>query len=231
MKNHRNKNMILIILLGIVGIVSNCSFAQKEKIEISFLGNCGFYMTDGSITIYVDFPYKSGAYGYMTYSPAKLDSIPANSVFLYTHGHADHYSKKAFKKTGKKLYGPWPVTLLVAKKRKYKLNELNNLLPGFSITEYKTKHGLSYKHLSYLVEWNNKRIFISGDTHEADTLATLKNLDLVFAAPWEMYDAMDKGFKIDSKKIILYHLRSGENIPVDSDKIIILKQNQKFVLE
>ena len=212
-------------------MVANFSFAQNEKIEITFLGNCGFFMTDGSLNIYVDFPYKSGSYRYMTYRPGLVDSVHANSVFLYTHGHADHYSKKAFKKTNQKLYGPWPVKFLLAKKRKYKLDDLNDSLPGFSITEFKTKHALSYKHLSYLVEWNHKRIFILGDTHIADTLASIKNLDLVFAPPWVLYDAMDKNFKIDAKKIILYHLRSGENIPVTSDKIIILQQDQKFVIE
>jgi len=231
MKPFRYRKIIRIILISIVCIAANFSFAQNGKIEITFLENCGFFMTDGNLNIYVDFPYKSGAYGYMTYQPGLLDSIHANSVFLYTHGHADHYSKRAFKKTNLKLYGPWPVTCLVANKRKYKLRELNDSLPGFSITEFKTKHGFSYKHLSYLVEWNKKRIFISGDTHEADTLASVKNLDLVFAAPWVMYDAMNKNFKIDTKKIILYHLRSTENIPVESDKIIILQQNQKFVLE
>jgi L-ascorbate metabolism protein UlaG (beta-lactamase superfamily) len=231
MKFLRNRNIIRIILVSILGMVTHFSFAQNEKIEITFLGNCGFFMTDGNLNIYVDFPYKSGAYGYMTYSHGLLDSIHANSVFLYTHGHADHYSKKAFKKTNQKLYGPWTVKLLVGKKRKYKLDELNDSLPGFLITEYKTKHGLSYKHLSYLVEWNKKRIYISGDTHVADTLASAKNLDLVFAAPWVLYDAMEKDFKINAEKIIPYHLRSGENIPVDSDKIIILQQNQKFVLE
>jgi ribonuclease BN (tRNA processing enzyme) len=231
MTNYRNIKIIRLIPVLIFCIAANFLYAQNKQIEITFLGNCGFFMTDGNFNIYVDFPYKSGAYGYMTYQPGLLDSIHANSVFLFTHGHADHYSKKDFKKTNQKLYGPWPVKFLMSNKRKYKLYELNNSIPGFSITEFKTKHGLSYKHLSYLVEWNKKRIFISGDTHISDTLASVKNLDLVFAAPWLMYDAMDKNFKIDSKKIILYHLRSGENIPVNSNKIMILQQNQKLELE
>ncbi len=195
------------------------------------LGNCGLYMTDGRVNLYVDFPYKSGAHKYMTYKPELLDSLQANSVFLFTHGHSDHYSRKLFKRTKQKLYAPWPVKIMMAKKRIYKLAELNNRFSDFSITEYKTKHGFSLKHCSYLIEWNNKRIFISGDAHLSDTLVSLKNLDLVFAAPWVLYDAMDRNLKIDDKKIIVYHLRHTDTLKSEGAKIFISIQNQEFKLE
>jgi len=231
MTTHRIKNIFRPILISIFILVTNISFGQNEKIEIKFLGNCGLFMTDGNLNIYVDFPYKSGAYGYMTYKPELLDSLHANSIFLFTHGHADHYNRKLFKNTNQKLYGPWPVKFLMSKKRKYKLNELNDSLPDFSITEYKTKHGYSFKHFSYLIEWNKKKIFISGDTHLSDTLVSVKNLDLVFAAPWVLNDAWERKLKIDSKEIVLYHHRSVESINNKSDKIIVPEQNQEFELK
>ncbi len=231
MTTHRIRKIFNTILISIFILVANISFGQNEKIEIKFLGNCGLFMTDGNLNLYVDFPYKSGAYGYMTYKPELLDSLQANSIFLFTHGHADHYNRKLFKKTNQKLYGPWPVKFLMSKKRKYRLDELNDSLPNFSITEYKTKHGFSFKHFSYLVEWNKKRIFISGDTHLSDTLVSIKNLDLVFAAPWVLTDAWERKLNIDSKEIILYHHRSVERVNNKSDKIIVPKQNQEFELE
>jgi len=230
MKTQRNRNIFRPILISIFILVTYVSFGQNKKIEITFLGNCGLFMTDGDINLYVDFPYKSGAYGYMTYKPEILDSLHANSIFLFTHGHADHYSRKLFKKTNQKLYGPWPVKFLMSKKRKYKLDEINSL-SDFSITEYKTKHGYSFKHFSYLIVWNKKRIFISGDTHLSDTLVSIKNLDLVFAAPWVLNDASQRNLKIDSKEIILYHHRSVESIDNKSDKIIVPRQNQEFELK
>jgi hypothetical protein len=225
-----NKVFKPILVLSFL-LIANITLAQNGKIEIKFLGNCGFFMTDGSLSMYVDFPYKSGAYGYMTYKPEILDSLYANSIFLFTHGHADHYSRKLFKRTHQKLYGPWQVKFLLSKKRKYKLDQLNDLVPGFRITQYKTKHGYSLRHYSYLVEWNNKRIFISGDAYLSDTLVSLKNLDLVFAAPWVLTDAYDRDLKIDTKKIILYHHRNVESVTVESDKIIVPEQNQEFELE
>ncbi len=227
----RIRNIVKIILVSIFIMGANFLFGQNEKIEIKLLGNCGLFMSDGNLNMYVDFPYQSGAHGYMTYNPELLDSIPTHSIFLFTHGHSDHYDRKLFKKTNQKLYGPWPVKFLMSKKRKYKLEELNDSLPDFKITEYKTKHGYSFKHLSYLIEWNQKRIFISGDTHLSDTLVSIKNLDLVFAAPWVLIDANDRNLKIDAKKIIVYHLRNSDTPTSGSDKIIIPKQNQKFELE
>ena len=218
-------------LTVLISLVSFFSFPQSGKIEIKFIGNCGFFLTDGKINIYVDFPYKSGAYGYMTYNANLLDSIQDNSIFLFTHGHADHYNKKLFKRTNQKLYGPWPITIFLSGKRKYKLKALNDSLPNLLITEFKTKHRFSLKHYSYLIIWNNKKIFISGDTETADIICKIKNLDLVFAPSWLINDAYNRNLKIDTKKIILCHHRSQEIIDNRNEKIIVPSQNQKFELK
>lgn len=231
MKTYRIFKFIGLVLISFFILFANNSSGQNGSIKIKLLGNCGFFMTDGNMSIYVDFPYKSGAHGYMTYNPELLDSLQVNPFFLFTHGHSDHYNRKLFKNTNHKLYGPWPVRFLISGKRKYKPDELNGLYPDFSITSYKTKHGYSFLHYSYLIEWHKKRILISGDTHLADTLVSVKNLDLVFAAPWLMFDANDRGLKIDAKKIIVYHLRNTDNLTSGSDKVIISKQNQEFELK
>lgn len=231
MKIFTPENWFKLALAALFILATYITNGQNENIKIKFLGNCGIFMTDGSLNIYVDFPYKSGAHGYMTYKPELLDSLKANSIFLFTHGHSDHYSRSLFKKSHQKLYGPWPVKFLMSKKRKYKLDELNDSLPNFSITEYRTKHGYSFKHVSYLIEWNKKRIFISGDTHLADTLVSVRNLDMVFAAPWVLNDAWDRKLKIDSRQFILYHHPNVESITTTGDKIIVPKQNQEFELK
>jgi L-ascorbate metabolism protein UlaG (beta-lactamase superfamily) len=226
------KNSRQILLTAGILLISCFSFAQSGKIDITYIGNCGFFMTDGNINIYVDFPYKSGAHDYMTFDPKLLDSIQDHSIFLYTHGHADHYSKKLFKRTHQKLYAPWPVTLYLSGKRKYKLKAINDSMPNFHITEFKTKHSFSLKHCSYLIVWNSKRIFISGDAETADTLCKLKNLDLLIGPVWVIQDAQKRNLKIDSKKIIISHLRTTDKATTDQkDKIFIPAQNQKFELK
>ena len=47
---------------------------------------------------YIDFPYKSGAYGYMEFAENELVNINENAIFIFTHKHADHYSKKNLKR-------------------------------------------------------------------------------------------------------------------------------------
>lgn len=215
-----------IILTVTISLTCFFSFAQSGKIEIKFIGNCGFFMTDGKINLYIDFPYESGAYSYMTYDEKLMDSIQDKSIFLFTHGHADHYNRKLFKKTNQKLYAPWPVTMFLSAKRKYKLKKINDSLPDFFITEFKTKHGFSLKHCSYLIEWNHKRIFISGDAVLADTICKLKNLDMVIAPSWLIHNAYERNLKIDTKKILLCHHRSQEIINNQSEKVIVPRQNQ-----
>ena len=223
---------VKIFLTVIFSFISLFSFPQPKKIDITFIGNCGFFMTDGKINMYVDFPYKSGAHGYMTYDAKLLDSIQDHSIFLFTHGHADHYNKKLFKRTNQKLYGPWPVTLYLPVKRKYTLKAINDSMPDFFITEFKTKHSFSLKHCSYLIEWNGKRIFISGDAETADTICTMKNLDLVIAPAWLIRDANRRNLKIDTKKIILCHHRSQEIIDNrNKEKIVVPVQNQRIELK
>lgn len=61
-------------------------------------------MTDGKNNLYIDFPYKSGAHNYMQYDKQEIDSIKNNAIFIFTHKHSDHYSKKLLKNlTGKKF--------------------------------------------------------------------------------------------------------------------------------
>jgi L-ascorbate metabolism protein UlaG (beta-lactamase superfamily) len=168
----------------------------------------------------------------MTYDAALLDSLHDHSIFLFTHGHADHYNKKLFNQTHQKLYAPWPVSNNLSGKRKYSLKFLNDSMPDFSITEFKTKHRFSLKHCSYLLVWNGKRIYISGDAVSADTVCTLKDLDLVIAPAWLIRDANNRSLKIDTKKVIICHHRSQENIENRSkDKILIPTQNQTVELK
>jgi len=179
--------------------------SAQTPLEIEFIGNCGLHLSDGKTNIYVDFPYKSGAYGYMEYDSVRLDSIENNSIFLFTHKHADHYSRKLLKQILKerngKCFTQWKSKKLI------KHFESN---PDIGIEVFKTKHSFSLKHNSYLIKWHGKRIYLSGDTENAEKIATIKEIDWAFLPPWILDDAKEKNLQIDSEMIGVYHLAPSE---------------------
>ncbi len=175
----KKTSLILALVLMNVGLL----ISQDNKISIQFIGNCGFYFSDGEFSFLTDFPYRSGAYGYMKYDKTLLDTLEPD-ICLFTHGHADHFRKRLFKKLNTQLFAPGPLKMRISAKRKISLEELNSLHPDFSVTFFKTPHGFSFKHYSYLIEWKGKRIYISGDTHDPEHLLSLGNLDLAIVNPW-----------------------------------------------
>jgi hypothetical protein len=213
-------------------LITTLGFSQSEEIKIEFLGNCGLYLTDGKTNIYTDFPYKSGAHGYMEFDESELDSIKENSIFIFTHKHSDHYSdkniKKVIKEKGGKKYGSWNID---------ELKNLEKSVPNFSIQVFKTKHKWSAKHYSYLITWHNKRIFLSGDTESAETIGTIKNIDWTFVPYWILLDAKENDIKIDSKMFGVYHLATVQ-IPsakenydeIDNIKPMV-EQGEKITIE
>ena len=49
------------------------SFLCSQQLDIQYIGNASFVLSDGNKNLFIDFPYKPGAWGFaMDYS---LDSI------------------------------------------------------------------------------------------------------------------------------------------------------------
>ncbi len=205
--------------------VSNYGFCQNNEIKIRFIGNCGLHMTAGQTSIYFDFPYKSGAYGYMTYHQKELDSVVENSTFIFTHKHKDHYSAKNMNeiirnKNGRK-FTQW---------QNRKLKDFAKSIPEFDIEILKTKHRFSIRHRSYVVTWHGKKIYLSGDTENAETVSVVKGIDWAFIPYWILLDAAEKELIIDSKKIGVYHLYPNQKIQNSSPERITLLDKQGMIL-
>ncbi len=189
-----------ILFFFAILLFSNSGFGQSNDIKVKFIGNCGLYLTDGKMNIYVDFPYKSGAFNYMEYDSAELDSIKENSIFIFTHKHPDHYSGKQMRKTlrkkrGKK-YGKWNIS---------KLAELSDTTADFSIQAIETEHSFSFTHYSYLMTWHGKRIYFYGDTETTKTVLSMHDLDWAFVPYWTVLDLIEEDVLIDSKMVGVYH--------------------------
>jgi hypothetical protein len=212
------KNTIVSILFI---LLTNFSFGQTNEIKITFIGNAGFHMTDGNTDIYFDFPYKSGAYGYMTYDETELNKIKDNSIFIFTHKHADHYSKNIVKKLKGKIYS--------GSNRK-KISRLEKDISDFKIKSFRTKHRFSFNHYSYIIDWHGKKFFISGDTEHPETIGLIKGIDYAFIPTWILFYAKEKNITIDAKTKVLYHLYPNQKVEEKptTDFIIFDKQGMNI---
>lgn len=221
MKNFSKKLSLIIAFI----FFSNFVFGQSNEIKIKFIGNAGLYMTDGSLNVYVDFPYKSGAHRYMEYDKSELDSIKDNSIFIFTHRHADHYSKKLLKKINGKIYGPWQ-----RRKKENDVEIINDSINDFSVKAFKTSHKFTFKHNSYLITWHNKKIFISGDTGDLEAISKTDNIEWAFVPYWILLNAKEESVNIDAKKFGVYHLYPNQIINGEAPETIHLLKKQGEVL-
>jgi len=215
------KNLFLLLTFLFLSI---STFTQTSEIKIKFIGNCGLYITDGITNIYSDFPYTSGAYKYMKYDKAEIDSIQDNAIFIFTHRHADHYSGKILKKLKGQKFDPFNVD---------DLEKLNTTIPDFKIQAFETSHkvfGISFKHYSYLITWYGKKIYLSGDTGELEHLKELKDLDWAFMNPWQYMDALREKIKVDAKKIGIYHLYPDQKVDGEIPDYLLILKNQGEII-
>ncbi len=213
-----------LLLITALVFHSNMGFCQSKEIKIKFIGNCGLYMTDGKSNIYIDFPYISGAFNYMEYDRAELDSIKENATFIFTHEHPDHYAKELLNKIKGNKYGPWNIA---------EISKIKDAIQYFDIIAFKTNHivfGISFDHYSYCINWHNKRIYISGDTENADILAKVKNIDWLFAPAWILDDADEKNIKIDAQKIAIYHIGKMDKIANTDSKFKLLDKSGEIIM-
>lgn len=220
----KNIKLLIILIFGF-HFFSPKGLCQTNKIEIRFIGNCGLHITDGVTHIYTDFPYKSGAHHYSTYSTTELDSIKQNAYFIFTHKHSDHYYKGKMKKLLKmkngKEYGKWNIR---------ELENLSKIIPGFEIKAYKTKHRFSFAYYSYLITWHGKKIYLSGDTEHPETILTMKNLDWAFIPSWLVMGIKASNQKFDTKMIGIYHIGPKDKVNITGESVLMLNEQGKKII-
>jgi len=219
-----NGKMKFILMNFTFIFILNLGFGQSNEIKIRYIGNCGLHISDGINHIYTDFPYKSGAHNYIEYDNSEIDNLKENSFYIFTHKHSDHYSKKLLKRALKtkngKAFGSWNIA---------ELENLDEIIPDFEIKSFKTKHNFSLNHYSYLITWHNKKIFLSGDTENAETIGKMTNLDWAFVPAWLVVDSNEKDIKINTKMIGIYHIGPKDNINITGEKVLMLKKQGEVI--
>jgi L-ascorbate metabolism protein UlaG (beta-lactamase superfamily) len=203
--------------------------APAGQLKMTFIGNAAVHLTDGQTTLVTDFPYRSGAFGYMTYEMKRLPPLEGAAV-LITHAHADHFAPELFRPRAMKLIGPPQLARAVPGGQE--------AAPGkpvrhgdFEILAFVTPHGQVEKveHSSYLVTWRGRKLYFSGDTESDEALLKMRGLDVAFVSPWLLFGAAKNGKRVDAKKIIVYHHRADQTKPPYPGSVVP-KQGEVFTI-
>ena len=226
------KKLLLILFTSLL-----CS----EQLDIQYIGNASFVLSDGKKNVFIDFPYEAGAYGFaMDYS---LDSIITgdNNISIITHHHRDHWWRKGFMASNNKLFAPYFVRLFVPKSRKILFKE-HTVIDDLIINPIKTPHGFTIapfgfninlkciSHYSYVLFWHNKKIFISGDANsDYELLQREKNIDIAIITYWNGQYAFKNNKNIDAKHIIFCHFEYLEQIPKMRESIDKAKDKKNAI--
>lgn len=215
--------MHVIALLSIA-----LSLAPSDSLQVRFVGNAGFEVSDGATTLLVDLPYESGAFGYMNYDFAALH--PAGHVVsVITHRHADHFEPGLFQATTADIVGPEEVTDAFAPTRV--LEGRIVMVGDFRIQRFPTPHR-DTEHYSYLIDWRGQRLYFVGDTEDPTHLLSTEGLDVVFLTPWLSCAVEEAGGAPNADKVVLHHhspdQRSrvcGEPDVLEQDEVFTIRSN------
>lgn len=202
------------------------SLAQSPaELEITFIGNTAFRLSDGSVTLLTDFPYRSGAFGYMEYEPLAPGEV-ADATTLVTHAHLDHWDAEQSRALGLEVVADPSITRTL---------DPGSVVPwssriehrGILIEPVKTTHTAA--HHSYRVTWHGIRMYFTGDTESTVELLAQRDLDVAFVSPWLAQWVVEAGDRIDAELVVIYHHRSGERRPMP-DNAIVPRQGQTLRL-
>jgi len=220
---------LLFCLLLVPSLIIPNLWAEEERppIYFKFIGNEAFRFSDGKMTLFSDFPYQSGAYGYMEYE-YDFAAEKGPVVSLITHRHLDHFDPERFIELEWKIIGPKEVTERHSRLKVIPLKpEIN--FANLKITPRVTDHS-NTEHLSYLVEWWGKKFYFTGDANEADSLKDLPELDILFISPRFYHSAQKANMLPKAGKVIIYHHETGEIVP-GCKGCIIPEQGEEFIVK
>jgi L-ascorbate metabolism protein UlaG (beta-lactamase superfamily) len=217
----RQRSMIALIITTVTGVATVVAgeMAQGEKtiaaqpatLHARFIGNMAFAIDDGTTTLMTDFPYQSGYSVYMTYRADQIRSDTSRTLALITHRHADHWERALFDRTDWHVAGPTDVVRDAAPARVVPLTP-GATFGALQIEAIETPHA-NIGHYSYVVTWQGRRLYFSGDTESTAHLTGVAKLDVAFMSPWLYRSALTRGVTIDARRIVIYHHASGEQVP------------------
>jgi Beta-lactamase superfamily domain len=225
------KGIVPLVTAAFVSIIAGVALRsgqERAALQARFIGQMAFAITDGSVTIVTDFPYQIGYVDAPAYSPKELSGGPS-TLALVTHKHLDHWEPTLFAKTTWKVAGPDDVVSGLPADRVVALKGTTTLGP-VQIEPLETPHA-RIGHYSYIVTWQGKRLYFSGDTDDGRSLILAKNLDAAFVFPWLYRIVMRAGSRIDAKRVVIYHHEAGQQIPGCDAGCLVPKQGDTIPIQ
>lgn len=178
------------------------SIAAQDSLQIRFIGNEAVSLSDGRLTLVLDFPYQPGYSGYNTYPDSAL-GIPGDVVAVITHRHRDHFAAERFLPTGWRIVGPREVTASLPQGRVVALDSVIRIGDAV-LRPTRTPHG-DTEHYSWLIEWRGRRFYFVGDTEDPAALLAAGPLDVAFVSSWLLASARRGGREVPARQVVLYH--------------------------
>ena len=224
----RSYRTICFLLLSITLAVC----ADAGELKITFIGNMAFHITDGETTLLSDFPYTSGAYGYMEYDMDKVPEI-RDGVHLITHFHGDHWNADLFQemKLKTKIIAPPSVTEKLDKERVVPFSETEPMTyKGITVQAIAMPHKFAPEHFSYLVTWHGKRLYFIGDTETPADILKQKDIAALFISPWVIRTIERQDLSLDTRELVMYHQKVGEEV-VPFQNYRRMKEGESFSID
>jgi L-ascorbate metabolism protein UlaG (beta-lactamase superfamily) len=201
------------------------SAQEPSPLRATFIGNMAFAISDGETTLFSDFPYRSGAFGYMEYNPGAIRLAP-DGVSLITHEHADHWDARAFSGMQSWLVAHPDISAQVPESRVLPWSERIDY-KGMIIEPIATEH--TDAHNSYRVTWHGVRMYFTGDTEDLSDLLAQTDLDVAFVSVWLAERIAREGLSVDADRILIYHHTVGERRAMP-DNAMLPAQGDTFTL-
>jgi L-ascorbate metabolism protein UlaG (beta-lactamase superfamily) len=203
---------------------------SQPPLHARFIGNMAYAITDGTTTLFTDFPYESGYSVYMEYDPREIRSATKDSVALVTHRHGDHWDRGLFARTGWRVIAPEDALTDVPAARIVRALPVEPAsatitFGSVAIEAVPTPHA-NIGHYSYLVTWHGRRLYFTGDTDNVDQLLATKNVDVAFLSPWLFERLARDGRRLDAKRIVIYHHTADARIPECRDTCRVPRQGE-----
>lgn len=173
-----------------------------DTLHLELVGNAGVVLSDGQVSLLVDLPYESGAFGYQEYAIGSLH--PEGQVLsVITHAHADHFDASLWvSREPWRVMGPPSVVASLPPERVLGGDSVR--IGSFDVVALRTPH--TPDHRSYRFRWRGLVLHATGDTEDPSALHGGADLDVLFITPWLSCAAAERGIELPPRSLA-YHLR------------------------
>ena len=231
----KNCLFFMLAFFSVIPLFKSNSFEKDiidlggKKLSITFIGHATLMMEYEGLVIHID-PVSE----YADYS-----ILPKGDIILITHKHGDHLDKNAVKKILKSdtvVIGNKDIKSIIENVKAMQNGDVLTekgikitAVPAYNTTEGRDKFHPKGRDNGYILDLNNKKVYIAGDTENTSELLSLRNIEIAFLPMNQPYTMTVKQVAnvvktIKPKIVYPYHFSD-----TDTSELISLTKNIKNV--